>query len=97
MPNNNVINGIYQSDKGQVIANTLGTISDNNKDIIENSVELPADAAGIVGGTNWFRNSTLFNRYGTTIDNTLDALGYGAAAYDEIIKPFEWIYNQFEE
>lgn len=104
LPNNNVINGIYQSDKGQVIANTLGTIADSyqllnadNKDIIENSIELPADVAGIVGGTNWFRNSTLFNRYGTTIDNTLDALSYGAAAYDGVIKPFEWIYNQFEE
>lgn len=109
LPNSSIINSIYQSDKGQVIANTLGTLADgyqllttdNNKEIIENSIEFPADVAGIVGGTNWFRNSSLFNRYGNYIDNTLDALGYGAAAYDGIYKPFEWtldkLSNSFAE
>lgn len=102
LPNNRILNGIYQSDKGQIIANTLGTVSDtyqlltanNNTEKIENSIELPADIAGIVGGTNWFRNTPLFGRYGNKIDNVLDLAGYTAAGYDLIYKPVKHIFEE---
>lgn len=105
LPNNRIINGIYQSDKGQVIANSLGTVADayqlfnadTTKDKIENSIELPADVGGIIGGTNAVRNSRFFGRYGNSIDNVLDFMGYGAAGYDAIVKPAEWIYSKLTE
>lgn len=105
LPNNSVINGIYQSDKGQVIANSLGTVADayqlfnadTTKDKIENSIELPADVGGIIGGTNAVRNSRFFGRYGNSIDNVLDFMGYGAAGYDAVVKPAEWIYSKLTE
>lgn len=105
LPNNRIVNGIYQSDTGQVIASSLGTAADayqlitadNTRDKIENSLELPADVAGIVGGTNWFRNTPFFGRYGTKVDNTLDFLGYTAAGYDAIFKPVDWLLEQFNK
>lgn len=100
--NNNVVNGIVQSDRAQVIANAAGAVadgyqlftSDNKRDDIENSIELTGDVAGVIGGTNVMRNSHLFNRYGRTIDNVLDAFGYGAAVYDGVVKPLEWISDK---
>ena len=105
LPNNRIINGIYQSDTGQAIASSLGTAADtyqlitanSTRDKIENSIELPADVAGIVGGTNWFRNTPLFRRYGTGIDNTLDFLGYTAAGHDAIFKPINWLWSTFNK
>lgn len=103
LPNNRIINRLYQSDKGQVIASSLGTAADTyqlltadtTRDVIENSIELPADVAGIVGGTNWFRNTPLFGRYGKKIDKTLDFIGYTIAGYDGIVKPINWMWNNF--
>lgn len=105
LPNTRIINGIYQSDNAQVLASTLGTAADayqlmtaaNQKDKIENSLELPADVSGIIGGTNWFRRAPLFTRYGAKIDNTLDFLGYTAAGYDAIFKPINWIWDNIGE
>lgn len=87
LPNNRVINGIYQSDIGQITANSLGTVADayqlwnaeTTRDKVENAIELPADVAGIIGGTNIVRNSRFFGRYGNTIDNIFDVMGYSAA------------------
>lgn len=86
---------LYNSDVAQVTANTIGTAADayqlftadTSKEILENSIELPADVAGVIGGTNIVRNTPWFGRYGNTFDNVLDALGYGAATYDVLIKP----------
>lgn len=77
-------------DKHQILMNGIGAVADAGQlliaespfDYIENSIELTGDAAGIVGGTNWFRNKPFFGRYGNAIDNTLDITGYGAASYD---------------
>lgn len=105
LPNNRVINGIYQSDVGQITANSLGTIADayqlwnaeTTRDKVENAIELPADIAGIIGGTNWLRNSRLFSRHGRTIDNIFDIMGYSAAGWDGIIKPANLIYDKFNK
>ena len=95
----------FGSDTGQIAANTIGAISDgyqlmttnNNKEKLENAIELPADVAGIIGGTNWFRGTKLFGAYGNKIDNILDWAGYTAAGYDGIIKPIQGIFNFFND
>lgn len=105
LPNNRIINGIYQSDTGQIVANTMGTVADayqlftadNTRDKIENSIELPADVAGIVGGANWTRNTPLFSRYGNKIDNALDFMGYAAAGYDALFKPVNWLLDNINK
>lgn len=79
-------------DKPQVLMNSIGTAADlgqlatsnNLFDTVENSVEAGAGTAGIIGGTNWFRGRPFFGRYGNTIDNILDAAGYGAASWDTV-------------
>lgn len=105
LPNNRIINSIYQSDTGQIVANTMGTVADayqlftadNTRDKIENSIELPADVAGVVGGTNWTRNTPLFRRYGNKIDNALDFMGYAAAGYDALFKPVNWLLDNINK
>lgn len=95
----------FGTDTGQIAANTIGALSDgyqlitadNNKDKLENAIELPADVAGIIGGTNWFRRTKLFRRTGDYIDNVLDWAGYTAAGYDGIIKPIQGIFNFFND
>lgn len=72
--------------------NTLGGIADayqwfsadNSFDAWENGLETGTNAAGVVGGMNWFRNLPLYTKFGNTIDNVLDGLGYGAAAWDVV-------------
>lgn len=103
LPNSTIIDGLYKSDRGQVIASTIGTLSDSYqlltadtpKDYIENSLEIPADVAGIIGGTNWFRNTPFFGKYGKTVDNVMDFMGYSAASYDGIIKPINWFWDSY--
>lgn len=95
----------FGTDTGQIVANTIGAFSDgyqlitadNNKDKLENAIELPADMAGIIGGTNWFRRTKLFRRTGDYIDNVLDWAGYTAAGYDGVIKPIQGIFNFFND
>lgn len=97
---NTLGNYINKVDKPQVIMNGLGTAadigqlvtSDNTFDAVENSLEAGAGTAGIVGGTNWFRGRPFFGRYGNTIDNILDAAGYGAASWD-IVKQLPPLSN----
>ena len=92
----------FGTDAGQIAANTIGALSDgyqlitadNNRDKIENAIELPADVAGIIGGTNWLRRTRLFGRYGNQIDDVLDWMGYTAAGYDGIVKPI-WEFFDF--
>lgn len=103
-PNSTYIDGVLQSDKAQIYANSFGTTADayqlvtsnNTSDKIENGIELPLDVAGIIGGTNWFRNTNLFGKYGNTIDNVMDSAGFTAGAYDGIMKPFQWLYNNYQ-
>lgn len=103
LPNRVASSGLYSSDTPQIVSGIAGTLADSYqaatattpKDIIENSIELPFDMAGIIGGTNVFRNTPFFGRYGNAIDNVLDGAGYIAAGYDGIIKPTSWILSQF--
>lgn len=93
--NNRILNKLYGWDKGQMLANSLGATadgyqlltSDNLWDTTENSLELTGGIAGIIGGTNWFRRTPLFGRYGNKIDDILDYTGYTAAGYDIFGKP----------
>lgn len=79
-------------DKPQVTMNTIGGIADayqwieadNSFDAWENGLETGANAAGVIGGTNWFRDLPIYTKFGNTIDNVLDGLGYGAAAWDVV-------------
>lgn len=102
LPNTKVINGIYASDKGQIIASGLGGAADTYqfitdpsfKNRLENGIEIPLDIGGVIGGTNVVRNSSFFGKYGKTIDTVLDMGGYGAALYDGILKPINYIWNK---
>lgn len=79
-------------DKPQIFMNTLGGLADgyqwitanNSYDAWENGIETGGNVAGVIGGTNWFRNQPFFGRYGDRIDNTLDIMGYGSAAWDVV-------------
>jgi len=79
-------------DKPQVWMNGIGGTADgyqwfnagNSFDAWENGLETGANAAGVVGGMNWFRDLPIYTRFGNKIDNVLDGLGYGAAAWDVV-------------
>lgn len=79
-------------DKPQIFMNTLGGLADgyqwitanNSYDAWENGIETGGNVAGVIGGTNWFRNQPFFGRYGDRIDNTLDIMGYGSAVWDVV-------------
>lgn len=84
---------VAQIDKPQVLMNGVGGIADayqwatanNSFDAWENGLETGANAAGVVGGMNWFRNLPYLRRIGgNKIDAVLDGLGYGAAAWDVV-------------
>lgn len=90
------------SDKAQTIMSGTGTaadfvqlnIADTPHEKLENAVELPFDVAGIIGGTNWARRTPLFGKYGDEIDTMLDIAGYGAALWDGVVKPTNWMINR---
>lgn len=80
-------------DTPQATMNVVGSLADgyqwvtadNSFDKYENGLETGANAAGFVGGMNWFRNLPALRRIGgITTDNILDGLGYGAAGWDII-------------
>lgn len=79
-------------DKPQVAMNAIGgtadgyqlLTADNSFDRWENGIESGMNAAGVVGGMNWFRDLPLYTKFGNTIDNVLDGLGYGAAIWDVV-------------
>lgn len=79
-------------DKPQIIMNGIGGIADgyqwitadNKVDKYENGLETAANTAGVIGGTNWFRNLPTIRRFGNAIDTTLDGLGYGSAIWDAV-------------
>jgi hypothetical protein len=80
-------------DKPQVLMNGIGgtadayqwATADNSLDAWENGLETGANAAGVVGGMNWFRDLPYLRRIGgEKIDAILDGLGYGAAAWDVV-------------
>lgn len=78
---------LQQSDKGQVLMNTLGTTADIMQEATEktnwvNKAEIVGGTAGIIGGLNIVRNTPWFGRHRKAIDTTLDGLGYSAAGYD---------------
>ena len=82
---------VARIDKPQVLMNGIGGTADayqwytadNNFDAWENGLETGANAAGAIGGMNWFRNLPYLRRIGgDKIDAVLDGLGYGAAAWD---------------
>ena len=86
-------NRVNKVDKAQVAMNTLGgtadayqwATADNSFDAWENGLETGANAAGVVGGMNWFRDLPYLRRIGgDKIDAVLDGLGYGAAAWDVV-------------
>lgn len=95
LPNSRIVNNRFLADENQVLMSGLGTAADTYQlftnttpsQKLENGLELTGDVAGIIGGTNWFRNTPFFGRYGNTIDNVLDFAGYTAAGYDGIVKP----------
>lgn len=105
LPNNRFIDRLYNYDKGPAIASSVSTLADayqlatanTTRDYVENAVELPLDVGGIIGGSDWFRNTPLFGKYGKKIDMILDAGSYGASIYDGILKP-EWaLYNSLTD
>jgi hypothetical protein len=84
---------VAKIDKPQVLMNGVGgsadgyqwITADNSFDAWENGLETGANAAGVVGGMNWFRNLPALRRIGgDKIDAVLDGLGYGAAAWDVV-------------
>lgn len=86
-------NRVNKIDKAQVAMNTLGGIADgyqwatanNSFDAWENGLETGANAAGVVGGMNWFRDLPYLRRIGgDKIDAVLDGMGYSAAAWDVV-------------
>ena len=82
---------VAQIDKPQVLMNGIGgTVdayqwytADNSFDAWENGLETGANAAGVVGGMNWFRDLPYLRRIGgDKIDAVLDGMGYSAATWD---------------
>ena len=79
-------------DKPQVLMNGVGGVADayqwitanNSFDSWENGLETGSNAAGVIGGMNWFRNLPFARRIGNSLDAILDGLGYSAATWDVI-------------
>ncbi len=101
-------NRVTTIDKPQVLMNTVGgtadayqwATADNSFDAWENGLETGADAAGIVGGMNWFRDLPYLRRLGgEKIDAVLDGIGYGAAAWDVVknLPPLSGAVNNIRE
>ena len=91
-------------DKPQVLMNGIGGTADayqwatatNPFDTWENGIETGADAAGVVGGMNWFRDLPYLRKIGgKKIDTVLDALSYGAATWD-IVKNLPPLSNALD-
>lgn len=84
---------VSKVDKPQIFMNTAGGLADayqwfnadNKFDEYENKIETGMNAAGVIGGTNWFKNLPYLRRIGgDKIDAVLDGMGYSAAAWDII-------------
>lgn len=84
---------VQKVDAPQVYMNGLGGGADlyqwftanNTFDKYENGIETGMNTAGVVGGTNWFKNLPALRAIGgNKIDAILDGMGYSAAAWDII-------------
>lgn len=100
-------NRVDMIDKPQVAMNAIGgtadgyqlLTADNSFDRWENGIETGMNAAGVVGGMNWFRNLPIYTKFGNRVDNALDAMGYGAAIWDisKNIPPLSWTLDNIRQ
>jgi hypothetical protein len=99
---------VSKVDKPQIFMNTAGGLADayqwfnadNKFDEYENKIETGMNAAGVIGGTNWFKNLPYLRRIGgDKIDAVLDGMGYSAAVWDIIknIPPLSYQLDKAKE